>query len=589
MKKPFSDVEKKYKTLEGTIKAIFRKIDSNPNQRDYLHYLGQLSRCIEATLDLVLATLQENHQHQCYHIKDISLLVLNLGLIFEQYLNSCKSHFTSENLQKNNSYSSYKEFLENHTLKLKKIGGLLRKNKESEKLINHIALYLSSALSDLGIVYNGLKELELSLHAHTAADDWIGYINSSITGEIHLPRYKMPLTPDLHTLKRFLIVNKYIILHQLFKEQNYLSEAQHYLELAAKNSDRFFFPPVLDSLYSLASIFFKQKKFPQSFKLFDLYYEYWQKANHHLLTPTAAATYKNFAELLKRELSLLKEDAFQENMLPLNDLNLKNTSVKFYLPNYFCLITLEGTPNLKDPGLKTILSHFKYDIQNANSLIIHDCYQYKTHQFKNLLITLENLTQAKPAISELDENMSKMAIQPVTQVTPPTTAEATEKVQDLPPSAPKLPKRKKGKERLVVKEEEKDIQLKEKTASPSTTHTLGFHTQEDEKLYALGGNTIPQGIFYAYGIKLSNGTDKVTSQDLKHYQTILENGKIVPKGRQGLRVVRAKESGLGNITFKITDPAKDLRIMLELEEVIEDEKHRKKYLYRAGKAVFHRK
>jgi hypothetical protein len=120
---------------------------------------------------------------------------------------------------------------------------------------------------------------------------------------------------------------------------------------------------------------------------------------------------------------------------------------------------------------------------------------------------------------------------------------------------------------------------------------IGFKSKdkEDVKIYPLHGEVIADGIFFAHGIELDKkDAHKIPKVELNHYQMLLEAGTVVPRFAQGLRIVRKEESGLDHITFKITDPNHNLRLMMELEEEMTDEQGCKKYLYKAGKAKYHK-
>lgn len=198
---------------------------------------------------------------------------------------------------------------------------------------------------------------------------------------------------------------------------------------------------------------------------------------------------------------------------------------------------------------------------------------------------------------------NELAKQEVVQL--PSTSEC---VHDYCESVvlPKNPaKKKKTKKNVKSPAEEKNtntannnnnnsmLSVRTQQASPKIimAKQIGFKTKdkEDVQIYPLHGEVIADGIFFGRGIELDKkDAHNIPTVELNHYQKLLESGTVVPRFAQGLRIVRKEESGLDYITFKITDPNHNLRLMMELEEEMTDEQGCKKYLYKAGKAKYHK-
>lgn len=496
------------------------------------------------------------------------------------------------------NHKSLRGDAENRIVILKKLYKALEARKQHKKAKKRSKIKVDSALEITAYcicdylateaeTYLRTGDYTFALTNATEMDYWLSKTQSDIV-------IKVNSIADMQQTQRmskaYSVSTKNTLLFKYYMSIGHVKSAAHYLD-ASLNCDLYLNEQNLENAEKLIDKVIENKQYRFAYHLLDkyiknldlklsnkmMYTESLISACYNMLTKFKQLQLKVGIQICETHVACLNRDLIENSNRLLTVMKYAREAIGNDL-----LITWEKPMNIPCKHLNANKVNY---ILSENSLLIRNIHLIKYHQLKAVVNQFE--IDVLKGDSDLEQRMDELTLASDVKIDYSETAlpstlslNATDSIEVT------------RKEKIKIRKRSTSPELKE--SCPNTqlerhlrARDVGFTHPENVEVYILSGGYVAPGVHYAYGLQISNDSDKITKDDKKRYQRMLEDGHVVAPKQNGIRVVSTRESGLDRISFKLADRSKDVRILFEPQEQITDSNGKTKFLYRAGKAVWH--
>lgn len=447
--------------------------------------------------------------------------------------------------------------------------------------ISKLAQDASTALHSIPFLALREDNSTLAIWASNAAMDCSGHITEDLPDHVSVVPdvlYKAPIRLNIEQVRKCLKSISNLVYFQAYKAKGFSSKSHAFLRKSIEETC------YLDDRIVMATVEYLNSDKITQWEYYDIARKFVPYLNKNIEGDQIREKYVGYYIDLVSKIKVYKDTVVKEHEEYIQKINKPGLTLEIKEGN----IILSFEAPLRKRVVERLVEKLKarnVDIEFAHGFTIKNYLDHRKQSLGDIIANIyKEVTQEKIKTPDVIADIT-----PVSTTFAVAIAESASSSSDI--SVPKVKEKTRGVASTSTTSTTADIEDEGDEDTPLTIQSVGFSIEApnvDCEVYEISGEMIPKGVFYAYGLNLDDAS-RLSKQQIKHYQSILRDGKIVPPGGQGYRLVRPQESGLDYMTFKLTIPNIDPRIELEKKQEIVDPQGNKKVLYCAGKVKFHKK